>query len=80
VRRGEREIVLATPDEEPLRSRLIREAARALLRHATTREEGRRGMLIEEINGMPATAHPSARLFIDAGFAATALGLQARVG
>ena len=80
LRRGERELLLAAPEDEPLRSRLIREAARALLRRAAGREAGRRGMLIEEINGMPATAHPSARLFIEEGFAATAMGLQARAG
>ena len=35
-------------------------------------------MLISEINGTPATAHPAARLFIEEGFAATAMGIQAR--
>ena len=35
-------------------------------------------MLIAEINGVPAPTHPAARLFIEEGFAATAMGLQAR--
>ena len=35
-------------------------------------------MLIAEINGTPATAHPAALLFIEEGFAATAMGIQAR--
>ena len=35
-------------------------------------------MLIAEINGAPATVHPTARLFIEEGFAATAMGIQAR--
>ena len=35
-------------------------------------------MLIVEINGVPASTHIAARLFTDEGFAATAMGLQAR--
>jgi hypothetical protein len=35
-------------------------------------------MLITEINGTPATMHPAARVFIEEGFAATAMGIQAR--
>ena len=77
LRRGERELLLFLPDAEPLRSRVGREVARMLLHLAATRE-GRRGMLIAEINGAPAIAHPAARLFIEEGFAATAMGIQAR--
>ena len=79
LRRGERELLLFAPEAEPQRSRVVREVARALLQLAASRQEGRRGMLIAEINGVPATAHPSARLFLEQGFAATAMGLQARV-
>jgi ATP-dependent Lhr-like helicase len=78
LRRGERELLLFLPDDEPRRSRIGHEVARALIHLASGREEGRRGMLIVEINGAPATAHPSARLFINEGFLATAMGLQAR--
>ena len=35
-------------------------------------------MLIEEINGVPATTHEASRLFLEAGFASTAMGIQAR--
>ena len=35
-------------------------------------------MLIAEINGVPAPTHPASRFFIEEGFAATAMGLQAR--
>ena len=38
----------------------------------------RRGMLIGEINGEPAQTHPGARVFVEEGFVATAMGLQAR--
>jgi len=76
LRRGERELLLFLPDLEPSRSRVGREAARMLLHLAATREP--RGMLIEDINGAPASTHPAARFFIEEGFAATAMGLQAR--
>ena len=78
VRRGERELLLFLPDAEPQRSRMGREVARMLLRLAAQREESRRGMLIAEIDGQAASQHPAARLFIEEGFAATAMGLQAR--
>jgi hypothetical protein len=35
-------------------------------------------MLIGEINGVAAAQHPAARLFLEEGFATTAMGLQAR--
>jgi ATP-dependent Lhr-like helicase len=80
LRRGERELLLLAPANEPRRSQVIREVARMLMHLAAVRSPERRGLLIGEINGTAAIAHPAARLFIDAGFAATALGLQARVG
>jgi ATP-dependent Lhr-like helicase len=78
LRRGERELLLFGPDAEPQRSRRIREVARMLRHLAATREEGRRGMLLAEINGVAAAAHPAARLFLEEGFATTAMGLQMR--
>jgi ATP-dependent Lhr-like helicase len=80
LRRGERELLLFLPDDEPQRTRVGREVARMLLTRAASREEGRRGMLLAEINGVPASQHPAARVFIEAGFANTAMGLQARLG
>ncbi|HZJ30923.1 MAG TPA: DEAD/DEAH box helicase [Vicinamibacterales bacterium] len=79
LRRGERELLLAVPEAEPQRSRTIRGVARALLEVATAREPGRQGMLIAEINGTPAAAHPDAQVFVHEGFATTAMGLQARI-
>ncbi len=78
LRRGERELLLFLPDAEPRRSQVGREVARMLLHLAGAREEGRRGMLIAEINGDAAATHPAAPLFIEKGFAATAMGLQSR--
>jgi hypothetical protein len=73
LRRGERELLLFAPEEEPLRSRLIRAAARAL-----ADVSAHRGMFLSEIDGAAATTHRAAPLFVEAGFAMTALGLQRR--
>jgi hypothetical protein len=73
LRRGERELLLFVPDAEPRRSHMTREVARMLLHLAR-----RRGMLLGEINGEPAINHGLARLFLEQGFVATAMGLQAR--
>jgi len=79
MRRGERELLLLVTDAEPQRSSYTRAAAHALMALARSREEGRRGMLIAEINGTPAATHPMAHVFVAEGFTATAMGLQARV-
>jgi ATP-dependent helicase Lhr and Lhr-like helicase len=79
LRRGERELLLLVTDAEPQRSTFTRAAAHALMALARSREEGRRGMLIAEINGIPAATHPMAHVFVAEGFTATAMGLQARV-
>jgi ATP-dependent Lhr-like helicase len=78
LRRGERELLLFLPESEPRRARVGREVARALAQLSRGREEGRRGMLLTEINGGPAASHPAARLFIQEGFLPTAMGLQAK--
>jgi ATP-dependent helicase Lhr and Lhr-like helicase len=73
LRRGERELLLFAPEDEPQRSRLIRTAARALAELSAPR-----GMFLSEIDGAPATTHRAAPLFVEAGFALTAMGLQRR--
>ena len=79
LRRGERDLLLFLPEAEPRRSQIAKEVARTLLHVAGSREEGQRGMLITEINGAAAAAHPASRVFIEEGFAVSALGLQARL-
>ena len=79
LRRGERELLLLVTDAEPQRSTYTRAAAHALMALARSREEGRRGMLIAEINGIPASTHAMAHVFVAEGFTTTAMGLQARV-
>jgi ATP-dependent helicase Lhr and Lhr-like helicase len=78
LRRGERELLLFLPDAEPQRTHVGRAVARALLDLSMGRAPGHRGLLIVEINGIPAEKHPAARLFVESGFIATAMGLQAR--
>jgi ATP-dependent Lhr-like helicase len=73
LRRGERELLLFAPAAEPRRSQIVREVARALRDLAR-----RRGMLLAEIDGGDATAHPAATLFVEEGFVRTAMGLQLR--
>ena len=73
LRRGERELLLFAPADEPQRSRLIRTAARALAELSAPR-----GMFLSEIDGAPATTHRAAPLFVETGFALTAMGLQRR--
>jgi ATP-dependent Lhr-like helicase len=74
--RGERVLLTWLPDAEPQRGRVARALAETLI--ARAREgESPRGMLLEEIDDMPATAHPIAPAFVTAGFTAGAMGLQA---
>ena len=53
--------------------------ARELLAIAHRAPEGRRGWLIEDINGQRAIDDTSSHFLIEAGFSATSMGLQLRV-
>jgi ATP-dependent Lhr-like helicase len=79
IGRGDRQLMVSLPDDEPERSRVGRALARELVAVAARAPEGRRGWLIEQINGAPAARHPVAPFLLEAGFAATAMGLQLRV-
>jgi hypothetical protein len=56
-----------------------RAIARVLIDRARTGGESPRGMLIEEIDGVPPAAHPIAKLLAEAGFISGALGMQAKL-
>jgi ATP-dependent Lhr-like helicase len=79
IGRGDRQLVTGLPDDEPERSQIGRAMARELVALAHRAPEGRRGWLIEEINGKPAIEDPASRFLIEAGFASTSMGLQLRV-
>ncbi|MBY0496092.1 MAG: DEAD/DEAH box helicase [Cyanobacteria bacterium] len=79
IGRGDRQLVVCVPDDEPERSRIGRAMARELKAIAERAPEGRRGWLIEEINGKPAIEHPAGQFLLESGFTSTAMGLQLRV-
>jgi ATP-dependent Lhr-like helicase len=79
ISRGDRQLIVCLPDDEPERSRIGRAMAKELVAVAHRAPEGRRGWLIEEINGKKAIEEPSSQYLIEAGFAPTAMGLQLRV-
>ncbi len=80
-RRANPQIVVFLPDEEPARSRVARALA-AALREAALRgrelaapgDHHGRGLLVGEINGLSASAHPLAPFLQEAGFVSGALG------
>ena len=67
--RGGRQLLVYLPEDEPARST----AARALARGLTGL-----GLLIGEINGVPATEHPLAPFLVEAGFSPSAMGFHMR--
>ena len=65
------------PESEPDRSKRARAIARVLIDRARSGGDSPRGMLIEEIDGLPPSAHPLAAYLAEAGFVGGALGFQA---
>jgi ATP-dependent Lhr-like helicase len=79
IGRGDRQLVVSLPADEPERSRAGRALARELVAVVADAPDGRRGWLIAEINGQPAATDPASQFLIEHGFAATGMGLQLRV-
>ena len=79
IGRGDRQLLVAVPDDDPDRSTRARALARELVRLAHAADDDRRGWLVAELNGEPAGASPLAAYFVEAGFAVTSGGLQLRV-
>jgi ATP-dependent helicase Lhr and Lhr-like helicase len=77
--RGDRQLLTWLPPAEPDRSRAARAVARVLIDRARSGEPPR-GMLVEEIDGAPATTHVLAPFMTEAGFVPGAMGLQGRAG
>jgi ATP-dependent Lhr-like helicase len=78
--RGDRQLLTYLPAAEPQRSRTARAIARALRERSRApvgEERAARGMLIEEIDGVPPSAHPIAPHLARAGFLTGAMGFQA---
>jgi ATP-dependent Lhr-like helicase len=77
ISRGGRQMLVYLPEDEPARSTLGRALARRLATLARG-EEGRPGLLVADINGLPAHEHPFAAFLTEAGFNPSAMGFQMR--
>ncbi|MEQ1869204.1 MAG: DEAD/DEAH box helicase, partial [Vicinamibacterales bacterium] len=73
--RGDRQLTTWLPDVEPQRPRATRAVATALAGRARRGDDTPRGMLLEDIDGMPAAEHPLARALVETGFVIGAMGL-----
>jgi ATP-dependent helicase Lhr and Lhr-like helicase len=76
ISRGEKQLYVFLPEDEPPRSIVARAVASRLA--AIVGEGRRRAMLIAEINSEPASRSPLGRFLVEAGFTATGLGYQMR--
>jgi ATP-dependent Lhr-like helicase len=74
--RGDRQLSVVLPEEEPTRTVAARALAGRLHELATT-DGARRGMLIADIDGVPVASHPLAPFLLETGFTRGALGFQA---
>ena len=82
IRRGNPNLQILLPDEEPQRSQTARALAEFLVQHVQRGDNpegrGRTSMLITHVNGVPVGEHPLARFLLDAGFQAAPLGFNVR--
>ncbi len=80
LRRGNLNLQVFLPEEEPQRSHVARSLAEFLVARVHDDEDasGRGGMLIATINGVAVAEHWMARFLLDAGFAAGAMGFNVR--
>jgi ATP-dependent Lhr-like helicase len=83
--RGDRQLLAFLPDAEPERSKTGRAIGCALIERARSGaggDDGPRGMLIEEIDGIVPASHPLAPYLAESGFIAGAMGFRAllRIG
>ena len=82
LRRGNPNLQVFLPEEEPQRSHGAQSLAEFLVGRVQEQDvEGRAaGMLIASVNGVAVAEHPMARFLLDAGFAAGAMGFNVRRG
>jgi ATP-dependent helicase Lhr and Lhr-like helicase len=82
IRRGNPNIQVLLPEEEPQRSQTGRALAEFLVQHVqrgnNPEGRGRTSMLITHVNGVAVAEHPLARFLLDAGFQAAPLGFNVR--
>lgn len=84
LRRGNPNIQVLLPEDEPMRSQVARSLAEFLAAYVQRAENperrGRNSMLITSVNGVPVAEHPLARFLLDAGFHAAPIGFNVRRG
>jgi Lhr-like helicases len=82
LRRGNPNVQVFLPEEEPQRSHAMRSLAEFLVKRVQMPEDEdrRTGLLIAMVNGVAVAEHPMARALLDAGFAAGAMGFNVRRG
>jgi ATP-dependent helicase Lhr and Lhr-like helicase len=82
LRRGNPNLQVFLPDEEPQRSHVARRLAEFLVERVQGErgedDAGRAGMLISTVNGVAVAESVMARALLDAGFAAGAMGFNVR--
>jgi ATP-dependent Lhr-like helicase len=80
LRRGNPNLLVFLPNEEPERSQAAAGLAHFLCSRGQERLRGasHQGVLITTINGQPVAAHPMARFLMDAGFHPGPLGMHLR--
>jgi ATP-dependent Lhr-like helicase len=71
--RGGRQVLVYLPEDEPQRSVIGRALASQLAVVARTS-----GLIVDEVNGMPASKHPIAEFLQEAGFSHSAMGYMMR--
>src|SRR5213075_3274806 len=76
VGRGEKQIALFLPEDEPARSTFARAVAKALA--SLVQSGARRALLITEIDDAPVSKSALAPMLAEAGFAAGSMGYQMR--
>ncbi len=82
LRRGNPNVQVMLPEEEPQRSQTARALAEFLVRQVQREDNpegrGRNSMLIAQVNGVNVAEHPLARFLLDAGFQAAPVGFNVR--
>ncbi len=88
LRRGNPNVQVFLPEEDPQRTQVMRALARYFVVMAqagsgrigepATDQSGRIGMLIQSINNVAVAEHPMARVLLDAGFQAAPMGFNLR--
>jgi ATP-dependent helicase Lhr and Lhr-like helicase len=80
LRRGNPNLQVFLPEEEPQRSQVARSLAEFLVSRVQDQEDaqGRGGLLIAMVNGVLVAEHWMARFLLDAGFAPGAMGFNVR--